>query len=78
MRDMIEEVVVAFDGHLEHTAAVAKQHFRWIKRRYRERVDVNRVAAATELKVGCSIARRVPAMADTLNAHVTSAASDHR
>lgn len=57
MRDMIEEVVAAFDGHLEHTAGAAKQHFRWIKRRYRERVDVNRVAAANELKVGCSIAR---------------------
>lgn len=51
VRDMVDEVVDAFDRHLEDTSAAAKQHFRWIKRRYREKIDVNRVASRIELKV---------------------------
>lgn len=51
IKEMIDEVTQAFDGHLEDAAAAAKQHFRWIKRRYREKIDVNRIAAKIELKV---------------------------
>lgn len=50
-KEMIDEVTSAFDGYLEDAAAAAKQQFRWIKRRYREKVDVNRIAAKIELKV---------------------------
>lgn len=52
IRDMIDEITGAFDSHLEDAAAAAKVHFRWIKRRYREKIDVNRVASKIELKVG--------------------------
>lgn len=48
---MIDEITGAFDRHLEDAAAAAKLHFRWIKRRYREKIDVNRFASKIELKV---------------------------
>lgn len=47
---MIDEVTSAFDGHLEEIASAVKQQFRWIKRRYREKIDVNRIASKIELK----------------------------
>lgn len=51
MKELIDETVGAFDRHLEDSAASSKQHFRWMKRRYREKVDVNRAASRIELKV---------------------------
>lgn len=58
MKGIVDEVVGAFNGHLESAASAAKLHFRWVKRRYRQKIDVNRVAARIELKVrppSCSI-----------------------
>ncbi|CAM9152646.1 unnamed protein product, partial [Hapterophycus canaliculatus] len=50
MKEIVDEMVGAFDRHLEDSAASSKQHFRWMKRRYREKVDVNRAASKIELK----------------------------
>ncbi|CAM9821681.1 unnamed protein product [Scytosiphon promiscuus] len=50
MKELVDETVGAFDRHLEDSAASSKQHFRWMKRRYREKVDVNRAASRIELK----------------------------
>ncbi|CAB1120523.1 unnamed protein product [Ectocarpus sp. CCAP 1310/34] len=52
MKETIDEMVSAFDRHLEDSAASTKQHFRWMKRRYREKIDINRAASRIELKVG--------------------------
>lgn len=51
MKDTVDEMISAFDRHLEDSAAYAKQQFRWMKRRYREKIDVNRAASRIELKV---------------------------
>ena len=51
MKDTVDEMISAFDRHLEDSAASAKQQFRWMKRRYREKIDVNRAASRIELKV---------------------------
>ena len=48
---MIDEIKDAFDGYLDDTTASAKQHLRWIKRQYREKIDVNRAASRIELGV---------------------------
>lgn len=50
MKETVDEMISAFDRHLEDSAASVKQQFRWMKRRYREKVDVNRVASRIELK----------------------------
>ncbi|CAM9443367.1 unnamed protein product [Ectocarpus sp. 12 AP-2014] len=50
MKETIDEMVSAFDRHLEDSAASTKQHFRWMKRRYREKIDINRAASRIELK----------------------------
>eukprot|EP00752_Nemacystus_decipiens_P001891 g1821.t1 len=50
MKDTVDEMISAFDRHLEDSAASAKQQFRWMKRRYREKIDVNRAASRIELK----------------------------
>ena len=50
--DMIDELKDAFDGYLDNMTASAKQQFRWIKRQYREKIDVNRAASRIELGVG--------------------------
>ena len=51
MKDTVDEMISAFDRHLEDSATSAKQQFRWMKRRYREKIDVNRAASRIELKV---------------------------
>lgn len=48
---MVDVVASAFDDHLDDLALALKQQFRWIKRRYREKIDVNRNASKIELKV---------------------------
>lgn len=48
---MVDKMAGAFDKHLEDTAAASKQNFKWIKRQYRDKIDVNRVASNIELKV---------------------------
>ncbi|CBJ29045.1 hypothetical protein Esi_0133_0042 [Ectocarpus siliculosus] len=50
MKETIDEMVSAFDRHLEDSAASTKQNFRWMKRRYREKIDINRAASRIELK----------------------------
>lgn len=51
IKDMNDDVTEAFDGHLELAAATAKQQFRWMKQRYREKIEVNSTAAKIELQV---------------------------
>lgn len=58
MKDTVDEMIGAFDRHLEDSAASAKQQFRWMKRRYREKIDVNRAASRIELKVCKGAARK--------------------
>lgn len=50
MKETVDEMISAFDRHLEDSAASVKQQFRWMKRRYREKIDVNRAASRIELK----------------------------
>lgn len=51
MTGMIDEIKGAFDGYLDDTTASAKQQLRWIKRQYREKIDINRAASRIELGV---------------------------
>eukprot|EP00903_Cladosiphon_okamuranus_P008105 g7812.t1 len=50
MKETVDEMISALDRHLEDSATSAKQQFRWMKRRYREKIDVNRAASRIELK----------------------------
>lgn len=50
--DMVDEIKDAFDGYLDNTTASTKQQFRWIKKQYREKINVNRAASRIELGVG--------------------------
>lgn len=62
MKDTVDEMISAFDRHLEDSAASAKQQFRWMKRRYREKIDVNRAASRIELKVGATLKNLIRSM----------------
>lgn len=51
VKEMIDGITDAFESQLEEMASTAKQQFRWIKRMYREKIDVHRNASKIELKV---------------------------
>jgi hypothetical protein len=47
---MIQQLVKAFDTHLEAAAGKTKAHFKWIKQQYRAQVEVTRQANKLELR----------------------------
>jgi hypothetical protein len=47
---MIQQLVKAFDAHLEAAAGKTKAHFKWIKQQYRAQVELTRQANKLELR----------------------------
>jgi hypothetical protein len=47
---MIQQLVKAFDTHLEAAAGKTRAHFKWIKQQYRAQVEVTRQANKLELR----------------------------